>query len=100
MLNSEFEHLIITFPSTSSMTIMSFGSFLIISPKSFAWTTISPGSKFFTIKFFSITKSRSDDDIVRIPSVLTFNKIPLRIGIVVLVVTAFETILRALESIC
>ena len=100
ILNSEFEHLIITFPSSTSTVIISFGSFLIISPKSFACTTISPVSKLFTSKDFSIARSRSDADIVKVPFSFTFSKIPLRIGIVVLDVTAFETIFSDFVNVC
>ena len=100
ILNSEFEHLIITFPSSSSTVIISFGSFLIISPKSFACTTISPFSELSTSKVFSIPRSRSDADIVRVPSSFTLRRIPLRIGIVVLDVTAFDTIFNDFANVC
>ena len=49
---------------------------------------------------FSIPRSRSDADIVKVPSELTFNKMPFKIGIVVLAVTAFETIFKALARFC
>ena len=72
----------------------------MISPKSFAWTTTSPSSKFSISTFFSILKSKSEAAIVSIPSEVTFNKIPFRIGIVVLAVTAFETTFKAFAKLC
>ena len=100
MLNSEPSHFIFTFPSLSSIVIVSSGSFLIISPKSFERTTTAPAWLFSTFIFFSMLRSRSEAAMVNIPFSSTFKSIPLRIGIVVLMVTAFETVLSALVSIC
>ena len=79
---------------------MLFGSLRMMSPNNLACTTTSPASAPSTSNFFSMVKSKSDADMVKIPSSLTLSKIPLRIGMVVLEVTAFETILKAFVSTC
>ena len=100
ILNSELEHFIFTFPSVSSTIISPSGSFLIISPNNLERTTISPGLEFSTFIFFSMLRSRSEADIVNIPLSSTFKRIPFKIGIVVLIVTALDTIFKALVRVC
>ena len=85
--------------SSSSINISSFGSFLTISPNSFAGITTDPSSITFTSIAFSMLKSRSDAESIRLFS-SDFKSIPFKTGIVVLVLTAFETIFNAFDSFC
>ena len=100
ILNSDPAQWISTFPFCSLILTVEFGSLRIISPKSFACTTISPGSLSSTFNFFSMLISRSDAAIVRIPFSLILKRMPFKMGMVVLAVTALETIFRAFTRTC
>jgi hypothetical protein len=97
--NSEVDVLMVRGSFSSPYTnISSLGSFLIISEKSFEETTKLPSSSPLTMMVFSILISRSEAANV---NSFPFNvkRIPFRIGIVVLVVTALETVLMALTNV-
>ena len=88
------------FSSPASKSIISFGSFLTISPKSFDATTADPGSSTSASIFLRMLISRSDADRVMVPSVSASISMPLSTGSVVLVDTALETVPSAFESVC
>ena len=86
--------------SSTSIEIGPAGSFLIMSEKILACTTVSPGISVSAGIVFSMLMSRSDAERTSFPSSVAFINIPFSIGIVVLVVIAFETVLSAFESCC
>ena len=99
-LNSDVKQSItILLFSSLFISISDDGSFLIMSPNSFAVMTTEPSSTTSTSIVFFIAMSRSDADIVNFP-LFTSSRIPFKTGIVVLDVTALETILSAFDSFC
>ena len=95
--NSDVRHLIVIFSSSQVNSISLLGSFLTMSPNSFAWTTIEPSSELDTSIEFSIVISISDAVKVAMPEFILI-LIPLSVGIVVLELIALDTILRVLVN--
>ena len=95
--NSDVRHLIVIFSSSQVNSISLLGSFLTMSPNSFAGTTIEPSSELDTSIEFSIVISISDAVKVAMPEFILI-LIPLSVGIVVLELIALDTILRVLVN--
>ena len=95
--NSDVRHFIVIFSSSQLNSMSLLGSFLTISPNSFAGTTIEPFSELATSIEFSIVISISDAVNVAIPDLISI-LIPLSVGIVVLELIALDTMLRVLVN--